>query len=258
MDVLVTGGTGLLGRRVVDRLSARGYTVRVLTRRSGADVSGADETVTGDLTTGGGLDPAVEGVEVIVHCASATGLASLRGRDVDVAGTRRLIHAARAHGSPHLVFISIVGVDDHPFPYYRTKRQTERVVERGDLPWTILRATQFHRFVAQIVGGLSRLPVVPVARGVDIQPIAAEEVAERMVDAALGEPAGRLPDVGGPEVLGFEHLARTYLDAVGKRRRVVEVPIPGEVARAFREGHHLCPDRAVGAVTWQRFLADAS
>lgn len=89
-----------------------------------------------------------------------------------------------------------------------------------------------------------------------MQPVSVEEVADRMVAAALGDPAGRLPDVGGPQVLGFDHLARTYLDAIGERRRVVAVPIPGRTARAFREGRHLCPDRAVGTVTWERFLAE--
>lgn len=254
MDVLVTGGTGILGSRVVERLRGRGHPVRVLTRQTSPALPAGVVAVRGDMTTGEGLDRATDGVSAIVHCASATG--SLRGRPDDVDGTRRLIHAARAHGSPHLVFISIVGVDGQPMPYYRMKRAAEEVVEAGDLPWTILRTTQFHRFVARIVAGLSHLPVVPVPKDVDIQPIAVEEVADRLVDVAAGEPAGRLPDVGGPEVLGFDHLARTYLEAHGKHRRVVEVPIPGEVARAFREGHHLCPDRAIGTVTWQRFLAE--
>lgn len=255
MNLLVTGGTGILGRRVVDRLSRRGHAVRVLTRQTSPDLPPGVVAVRGDMTTGEGLDRAADDVGAIVHCASATG--SLRDRPDDVDGTRRLIHAARATGSPHLVFISIVGIDDHPMPYYRMKRAAEEVIVRGDLPWTILRATQFHRFVARILAWLSRLPVVPVPRGVDIQPIAVEEVADRMVEAALGDPAGRLPDVGGPQVLGFDHLARTYLDATGERRRVVELPVPGRTARAFREGQHLCPERAVGTVTWERSLADA-
>lgn len=254
MDVLVTGGTGILGSRVVERLRGRGHAVRVLSRRTSPELPAGVVAVRGDMTTGEGLDRATDGVSAIVHCASATG--SLRGRPDDVDGTRRLIHAARSHGAPHLVFISIVGVDDHPMPYYRMKRATEQVVEAGDLPWTILRATQFHRFVARIVGGLSKLPVVPVPKDTAVQPVAVEEVADRMVDAALGDPAGRLPDVGGPEVLGFDHLARTYLEARGKQRRVVQVPVPGEIARAFREGHHLCPDRAVGTITWAGFLAE--
>ncbi len=254
MDLLVTGGTGILGRRVVERLTRRGHAVRVLTRQASPDLPAGVVTVRGDMTTGEGLDRAAHDAEAIVHCASATG--SLRGRPDDVDGTRRLIHAARATGAPHLVFISIVGIDDHPMPYYRMKRETETVVEHGDLPWTILRATQFHRFVARILAGLSRLPIVPVPKDTAVQPVSVEEVADRMVAAALGDPAGRLPDVGGPQVLGFDHLARTYLDATGERRRVVAVPIPGRTARAFREGRHLCPDRAVGTVTWERFLAE--
>ena len=153
------------------------------------------------------------------------------------------------------MFISIVGIDDHPYPYYRTKRDAERVIEGSDLPWTILRTTQFHGFVAWMLAGLARLPVLGVPKDVSVQPMAVQEAADRLVDAALGEPAGRLSDVGGPEVLSFEHLARTYLAARDRQRPVVGVPVPGAVGRALREGRHLCPDRAVGTITWKRFLS---
>ena len=258
MNVLVTGGTGALGQPTVRRLLDRGHDVRVLSRRSGPGLPEGAACVTGDLATGEGLDRAVDGVDTIVHCASATGLASLRGRRVDVEGTRRLIHAARGRGGAHLVFISIVGIDDHPYPYYRTKRDAEGVIENGDLPWTILRTTQFHGFVAWILAGLARLPVLAVPKDVSVQPLAVQEAADRLVDAALGDPAGRLPDVGGPEVLRFEHLATTYLAARDSRRAVVEVPVPGAVGRALREGRHLCPDRAVGTITWKRFLSSSA
>lgn len=257
MQVLVTGGTGSLGQPTVRRLLDEGHDVRVLSRRTDPVLPEDVACIRGDLATGAGLDRAVDGVDTIVHCASATGLASLRGRPVDVDGTRRLIHAARGRGGPHLVFISIVGIDDHPYPYFRTKRDAERIIEDSDLPWTILRTTQFHGFVAWILAGLARLPFLAVPKDVSVQPIAVQEAADRLVDAALGEPAGRLPDVGGPEVLRFEHLATTYLAARDVRRRVVEVPVPGAVGRALREGRHLCPARAVGTITWKRFLSTA-
>lgn len=130
MNLLVTGGTGILGRRVVGRLSQRGHAVRVLTRQTSPDLPPGVVAVRGDMTTGEGLGRAADDVGGIVHCASATG--SLRDRPDDVDGTRRLIHAARATGSPHLVFISIVGIDDHPMPYYRMKRAAEEETRPGD------------------------------------------------------------------------------------------------------------------------------
>ena len=148
--VLVTGGTGTLGSHVVDRLHAAGREVRVFSR------SGGNGRVRGDLATGDGLEAAVQGVETIVHCASSPA----RTRQVDVGGTHRLLRAAYRAGISHVLFISIVGVDRNPYyPYYRMKLETERIIERSPMPWTILRATQFHGFVLALISTLDRLPV---------------------------------------------------------------------------------------------------
>ena len=149
-QILVTGGTGSLGSRVVNRLSEAGDKVRVMSRYRHAN------TIRGDLLTGEGLEEAVEGVSTIIHCASS----SLRKtRQVDVDGTRRLLWAAERAGVSHLLFVSIVGVDRNPyFPYYRMKLETERIIEHSEVPWTILRATQFHRFVLRLIQTLDRLP----------------------------------------------------------------------------------------------------
>jgi uncharacterized protein YbjT (DUF2867 family) len=245
-EVLVTGGTGVLGRRVVDRLRGAGREVRVLSR---SDRPGA---IRGDLLTGEGLERAVLGVGTVVHCASS---ALRKTRQVDVEGTGRLLEAAKRSGVEHFVFISIVGVDRNPhFPYYRAKLDAERVVEASSVPWTILRATQFHEFVLRFVLLLGRLPVVPAPRDVLIQPIDAGEVADRLVELALSTPAGRAPDVGGPEVRTFADLARAYFEATGRRRRVAEVTLPGEMMRAWRAGAHICPDNRYGRIGWEEFL----
>ena len=119
-EVLVTGGSGSLGRRVVERLRDAGREVRVLSR------SGRPATVRGDLLTGEGLERAVHGVDTIVHCASSP----RKTRQIDVEGTERLLRAAVRTGISHIVFISIVGVDRNPyFPYYRMKLEVERIVE---------------------------------------------------------------------------------------------------------------------------------
>ncbi len=245
--VLVTGGTGSLGRRVVDRLQDAGRGVRILSR------SERPGTMRGNLLTGEGLDGAVEGVDTIVHCASNP----RRTRQTDVEGTERLLRAASQADVSHFVFISIVGVDRNPyFPYYGLKLEAERIVERSGVPWTILRATQFHEFVLRIVRLLDRLPVVMVPRG-PMQPIETGEVAWRLAELALSGPVGRAPDIGGPEVRTFAELARAYLEVAGRRPRVVEIPLPGKAARAFREGAQTCPDHAFGTITWEEFLARA-
>ncbi len=245
-EVLVTGGTGSLGHRVVDRLRGPGYEVRTLSRSArGAGV------VRGDLLTGEGLARALKGVDVLIHCASSP----RKPRQTDVEGTGRLLEAASGAGVSHVVFVSIVGVDRNPYPpYYRAKLEAERIVERSPVPWTILRATQFHEFVLKQIRLLERIPIIMAPRGFLLQPMDIGEVADRLVELALSGPAGRVPDIGGPEVRTFPDLARSYLKATGRRRRVVEVPVPGKAARALREGAQLAPDQTYGEVRWEEFL----
>jgi uncharacterized protein YbjT (DUF2867 family) len=244
-EVLVTGGTGSLGHRVVDGLREADSEVRALSR------SGRPGTVPGDLLSGAGLEQALDGVDAVVHCASSP----RKTRQTEVEGTERLLRAATRMGVSHIVFISIVGVDRNPyFPYYRMKLEVEKIVERSEVPWTILRATQFHEFALRMIQFLERLPVVPMPKGFLLQPIDVGEVAGRLVELALSAPAGRVPDVGGPEVRTFTGLARSYLEMTGKRRRVVEVPLPGKMARAIREGAQTCPDQAYGKIRWEEFL----
>ena len=239
--ILVTGGTGTLGRVVVDRLRGAGCQTRVLSRRAGPG------RVVGDLRSGAGVEDAVRGVAVIVHCASAPGH--------DVAATRCLIDAAwRAGPNAALVLVSIVGVDRVPLGYYREKLAVERLVENAGLPWTIQRATQFHDLLARLFGALARSPVLPVLAGTSVQPVDVHDVAERLVRLAVSAPAGRASDLGGPQVRPMADLARTWLAATGRRRVVLPVRLPGAVVRGYRRGEHLAPDHAEGRITFQEYL----
>jgi uncharacterized protein YbjT (DUF2867 family) len=253
--ILVTGGTGTLGRQVVPRLRAAGREVRVLSRQA-REAAGGVEYVTGDLLKDEGIEAAVAGAGVIVHCAG--------GRKDDDVATRNLARAAARAGTPHLVFISVVGADRIPvvsaadrtmFGYFGFKLAAERAVAGSGLPWTTLRATQFHDLSLQVAEQLARLPVIPVPAGTRFQPVDTGEVADRLTELALGAPAGLVPDMAGPEVASMADLIRGYLRARGKRRPLVPVWLPGKAARAVRAGANLAPDRAVGRRTWAEFLA---
>ncbi|MGW0285068.1 SDR family oxidoreductase [Streptomyces sp. NPDC003236] len=238
--ILVTGGTGTLGRLVTERLRADGHEVRVLSRRARPHAV--------DLREGGpALDTALAGVETVVHCAS-----SPRGGDERAAD--HLIAAARRAGVGHLLDISIVGVDRVPLTYYRSKLAVERRLEESGLDWTVLRATQFHDLVTSALRGLSRSPVLVLPAGVSDQPVEVAEVADRLAELAVAPPAGRVADMGGPQVRSFESLARAWLRATGRRRAVVNVPLAGGTYRAFRAGGHLAPERAVGKGTFEEYL----
>ncbi|WP_236239611.1 SDR family oxidoreductase [Streptomyces sp. CC228A] len=238
--ILVTGGTGTLGRHVAELLRTDGREVRVLSRRSSPYAV--------DLRNGKGLDAALAGVDTVVHCAS-----SPRGGDDTAA--RHLIDGARRAGVGHVAYISIVGVDRVPLGYYRTKLAVERLLEGSGLGWTVLRTTQFHDLVLKVLEACAKPPVMAVPAGVPDQPIEVTEVAARLAELAAGPPAGRVPDMAGPQVRRLEDLARSYLRAAGRRRPVLPVPLAGRTYRAFRAGGHLAPDRAVGRTTFEDFLA---
>ncbi|WP_280507016.1 SDR family oxidoreductase [Nocardia flavorosea] len=243
--VLVTGGTGRLGRALVPRLLDAGHRVRVLTRKTREPA--AQEWVVGDLRTRGGPAGAVAGVDAIVHLATTNG----KG---DVAATGNLIEAARAAGVPHLVYVSIVGIENIEFGYYRAKLACEHLIEESHLPWTILRTTQFHDLVTAICDVQRVSPVTIVPAGVCVQPIDVTDVADRLVPIVAGPAAHRIPDLGGPQVRNLAELARTYHRTIGRRRLVWPVRLPGKAFRDYRAGHHLTPDRAVGRITFDEFL----
>jgi uncharacterized protein YbjT (DUF2867 family) len=254
--ILVTGGTGTLGRHVVDRLLLRGQTVRVLSRKPSANLVERVDHRVGDLQSGEGVASAVDGASVIVHCAGA-------GH-----GDERLAHnivKAIGGGRPHVVFISVVGAGRVPvegvldrtmFGYFAMKREAELVIERSGLPFTTLRATQFHELLLLVMQKLVVLPVIPVPSGFSFQPIAADEVAARLVELALAAPAGLVDDVAGPEVLSAGAIARAHLHAEGRWRPVVSVPLVGAAARGVRNGANLARDHAVGVMTWDAFLSE--
>jgi uncharacterized protein YbjT (DUF2867 family) len=254
--ILVTGGTGTLGRHVVPRLRDAGCTVRVLSRKAHEAADGI-EYVTGDLLRNEEIQAAVDGAGVIVHCAG--------GRKGDDEATRNLVEAASRAGARHLVYISVVGADRIPvvssadramFGYFGFKLAAERVIAGSGVPWTTLRATQFHDLSLMVAEQMAKLPVIPVPAGVRFQPVDTGEVAARLVELALGAPAGLVPDLAGPQVHTMAGLLREYLRARGKRRLLVPVWLPGKAARAVRAGANLAPGRAVGHRTWEDFLAD--
>ncbi|MFI0486962.1 SDR family oxidoreductase [Actinomadura sp. 9N215] len=249
--ILVTGASGTLGRPLTRLLAEAGADVHGLSRRTRAPEDGVTWHK-GDLRTGEGLDAALAGAETVVHCASEP----LRMKR-DLPAARLLIDAARRQGAPHLIYISIVGVDKIPYRYYMTKYAVERLIEGSGLPYTILRTTQFHTLPYMALDAVTKVPgVIALPKGLRDQPIDVGEVAERLAELALaGGPARRVDDMGGPEVLTAEEMARAYLKARGLRRPVrVPLPLPGRAGRGFREGHHLAPGHAVGRRTWQEFL----
>ena len=247
-SILLTGGTGTLGRLVTPLLRDAGCEMRVLSRHSHESGDGI-EYVTGDLLKGEGIEPAVDGAEIILHVAG--------GPKGDDEATRNLVRAASRAGVRHLVYISVIGADRVPLGYFRSKLGAERAVADSGLPWTTLRAAQFHDLVLTLAQKMAKLPVIPIPGGLRFQPVDAREVAARLVELTLDKPAGLVPDLAGPKVYEMADLIRGYLRARGKRRLMMPVRIPGEAGRAYRAGENLSLEgAAVGKRTWEDFLAE--
>jgi uncharacterized protein YbjT (DUF2867 family) len=246
--ILVTGGTGTLGGHVVPLLRKAGRDVRILSRH-GRESGDGIEYFGSDLLTGEGIEPAVAGAETVLHLAG--------GPKGDDTATRNLVRAAVSADVKHIVYISVVGADTVPLGYFRAKLGAEQAIANCGIPWTTLRAAQFHDLVLKTARTMAKLPVIPIPGGLRFQPVDSREVAARLVKLTLGEPAGLVPDLAGPTVYALADLLREYLQRHGKRRMMLPVRMPGKAGKAYRTGQNLSLDGAeTGARTWEAFLAE--
>jgi uncharacterized protein YbjT (DUF2867 family) len=246
--ILITGGTGTLGSHVLPRLREAGHDLRVLSRTSRKPADGVNY-VTGDLLKGEGVEPAVDGIHTVLHLAG--------GPKGDDKATANLIRAAVKAGVQHVVYISVIGADRVPISYFKSKLGAEKAVSGSGLPWTTLRAAQFHDLVYTVVQKMGGFPVVPNPKVIRFQPVDSRDVADRLVDLTLGTPAGLVQDIAGPKVYAMSDLVRSYLTARGKSRPFLPVPVPGAAGKAYRNGDNLTLEGAtIGKRTWEEFLAE--
>jgi uncharacterized protein YbjT (DUF2867 family) len=234
---------------VVPRLAAAGHNVLVGTR---AQRSGHEESeVVFRHDRPASIDEAVTHTEVVVHLASDP-----TAPTADITMMRRLVTSAAQAGVRHLLYVSIVGIDDHPFPYYRAKAACERALRASDLPWTILRTTQFHGLPGRLAGQLGVGPIGIAPAGVPIQPVDPETVADQVAALVEQGPSGRAPDLGGPEQFALRDAMHRSLRAVGRRRWLMPIRLPARFGGlAFRRGDLLLrPGGVVTGRTFQEYL----
>ena len=261
MRILVTGGTGHLGRDIVSLLKDQGHHVRVLARTSGGDP--AVEWIRGDLATGRGITEGVSGVEVIVHAATFSP-AARRGTirpvdlvrsppDVDIGGTRQLLGAAGQAGVAHFLYVSIVGVQHTRVPYLRLKAAAEDLVRQSGVPHSIVQATQFYWLFARMLGKMERLPAWPLPTKLPMQPADEGDFAAYVVECVTDGPGGDRQPFGGPDIMSFGELAEQYQAARRLRRRILPLPLPRAALRAA--AHLTCPEGRRGTTTWAEWLS---
>jgi len=237
MRILITGGTGVVGRHVVRAAADRGHDVVVVSRGGGSP----DARATGrraDLGTGEGLRDALEGVDVVIDCAHVQTTRASSAVRWFTEATTRLSRTAKEAGVSHLVVLSIVGIDRISLGYYKGKLAQEKAALEGAVPATVVRATQFHEFAGQMLDRMRVGPVHFVPR-MRTQPIAASEVARVLVDIAEGPAMGRVDDIGGPAEENLPDLARAVLRRRGRKGLLIPLPVPGG-----RSGANFVPDPA--------------
>lgn len=246
--ILVTGGTGTLGRHVLPLLQDAGSKLRGLSRSERPSTDGI-EYVAGDLLAGTGIDAAVDGVDTVLHLAG--------GAKGDEIVARNLVDAAKRARAQHLVHISVIGADKLPLKWLQSQVAAERAVVGSGIPYTILRAAQFHELTLELIRKLAKLPIVPSPGGLRLQPVDSRDVAARLAELTLGGPAGRVHDLAGPAVYTMRELVGGYLEQTGQRRMFLPVRIPGKVGRGYRAGDNLnLRDATLGSRSWEAFLAE--
>jgi uncharacterized protein YbjT (DUF2867 family) len=241
--IAVAGGTGLTGGHVVSIARRRGHDVVSLSRREGVD-----------LVSGAGLREAVAGAETVIDVSNVNSGKTDVAVSFFAGATRNLLSAEARSKVSHHIALTIVGADAAPDGYYAGKLSQERIIEAGDVPWTILRATQFHEYASFMFGVVKAGPLhaAPRAR---VQPIAVREVAEHLVGLAEAGPAGRVTELAGPREESLSRMVRAYARAIGHRSPLPEISLPGAIGRAQRNGSLLPgPGAVLGVQTFDEWL----
>jgi uncharacterized protein YbjT (DUF2867 family) len=263
MRILVTGGTGHLGRAIMTRLHRDGHRVRILARRPGDDPS--VEWVQGDLGAAGDLGPALADVDAVIHAATNSPAAQRGGfrpldfvrspTDVDIRGTQALLAAAAEASVEHFVHVSIVGLPPMARinPYSRVKLAAEQLVKASEVPWSIVRATGFYWLLERMLAKLARRPPLLLPGDVRMEPVDSDDFADFVVACTTDGRRGERRDFVGPQALTMHELAEQYVAARGLSRRVRNAPVPRRVKAAL-EAANTSQDALHGATTWAQWL----
>jgi uncharacterized protein YbjT (DUF2867 family) len=244
MRIVVAGATGTVGRHVVRMAAERGHEVVPLSRSTGQDA-----------VTSVGLVAALRGAETVVDLLNAPSVLKQPAVGFFTATTRNLLDAEARAGVAHHLALSIVGIDGVEAGYYAGKLAQERLVTASTVPFSLLRATQFHEFADRFLrqGRRGRFAIVPAGL---LRPVAASEVADRLVRAVEAGPGGRLRDLAGPKDERLTAMVQRLAAAEGDPVRPIEVRLPGSFWRSMRSGVlRGGPDADRGAITFEEWLA---
>ncbi len=253
ISVLLTGGTGQLGKMLLKELDMQRLSIGVLTREKEHASSSDVGYVNGDLTDSASLNSALShDYDVVVHCASNPGESDI----VDVTGTQNLLKATGNRNVKNFIYISIVGVDKSAYKYYQNKLGAEKLVINSGIPYTILRITQFHDFVLnRILDAGNENDVIVIPAGLKFQPIDLADVCKRIGELIESGPTNSILQIGGPEIMEIEEIVQQYQTIMKPARRIEMISTLNDFRKLFTTGINLCPDQKWGSITWRDYLS---
>lgn len=244
-EILITGGTGNLGKILVQLLTAKQISYVIGSR---SNKSGADNIVVMDLLENKGLKEAVQGRKIIFHLATDL--------KKDTEATQNLLNAIGRNADVHLIYMSITGIEKVPFPYYQQKLASENAVKASGIPYTILRATQFHEFIDQIFSTFLKFPLGILPKKVVSQPIQIEVVAHELYHLSLEQPANKTYEIGGLESFSFGQMAEEWQKQTGEKRWILNLPLWGALGKSFRNGSLTTPNIKPESIRWSNWLRE--
>lgn len=257
---LITGGTGVLGTTLVRKFQQHQLDFLTISRKEKRIEHYTDVKIIpdlpwkrADLLTGEGLSAALHGINIVIHLASAP---REKGEEnPEITAMRQLVRACQANQIEHLIYISIVGVDKVPLPYYQAKRAAEQVLQQSGVPYTILRATQFHEFADFMIGQMMRYPIGLVPKKFKVQPISLDATAEALLQIAQDKPQNQILNLGGREVLALGDMVKRWKQYRAIAKPVLNLPIVNPLMRTIATGGLTCPsNRAMDSITWENYL----
>ncbi|GAB4025652.1 SDR family oxidoreductase [Spirosoma gilvum] len=259
--ILVLGGTGVLGSAVVNWLHNKQVDFLIGSRHPVKSESyslvnqlAADNWKHVDLISGEGLTESLEGVDTVFHLASGNG--KIGRESFEAVLTRNLVNAIPTSEVKHLIYSSIVGIDKIPYSYYQAKLESEALIRNSQVRYTILRATQFHNLIDFFIGKLMRYPIGFLPGKLLAQPIHVDAVAHELHQLALAGNQNTILNLGGPQVLDFKTLVRSWMNYQNLSKPILPLPVLGTLMKGFAIGANTCPEKAIGSKTWEDYLQE--
>lgn len=248
MRILVTGSTGQLGSALLNQLKDTDCSVKMTSRRKPKCGENFD-WVYSDMLSGQGLEEAAKDVDVVIHAATSP---MKKTKEIEVLGLSNFL--SKLTHIKHFIYPSIVGIEDIPFKYYKYKYEAEKVLKQSFIPYTIVRATQFHGFVDSLF--LSK----PVFKGyfipgnIKFQTVDVGEFANHLINLTEKGPQGKTDEFAGPKIMTLREMTDLKIEINNQPNRVYSFSFPGRLYKALLEGKNTNPIQKVGTVTFEDFL----